>query len=97
MKTLSKKLQDLLFGKSSLEGGLPVVANMTCPQPNKSPKKIEWDGNKGLILYMIERIENLEKEVSELSANKKRTTYQKLRAEMSEEEIKEERILVMGK
>ena len=60
MKTLSKKLQDVLFGRSDLEGGTPIVAGMSYPQLDGTRKNINWAGNEGLIIHLIKRIEALE-------------------------------------
>jgi hypothetical protein len=71
-KTKSKKIQDLLFGNSSIEGGLPVVATMSFPYPNSIIRKsISWEGNRGLIYHLIERIEKLEDKVTKLESKKK--------------------------
>ena len=70
MKRLSKKLQDVLFGKSNIEAGLPVRATLNYPSLDGSTKTIYWEGNRGIIIPIYEKIEGLEKEVEELKKKK---------------------------
>ena len=61
---LSKKIAQILFGSySKLEGGTPIRATLENPQIDGTAKFYRWEGNKGLIVTMLERIEKLEEEV----------------------------------
>lgn len=71
MTSRSKKIQEILFGNSNIVGGLPVVASLNYPQVIGFNKTVKWRGNEGLIVYLIERIEELEKKVTVLETNKK--------------------------
>lgn len=69
-KLLSKRTADILFGKyDKLEGGTPVMANLNFPVIGSFNKTINWEGNKGLIITLWEKIEKLEKEVGELKTS----------------------------
>lgn len=72
MKTLSKKIQEVLFGSCSvIEGGTPLRSKLSIPKLDGSWNYVYWEGNKGLIIYLIEKIDKLEKEVEEkLKTNK---------------------------
>lgn len=71
MKTKSKKIQEILFGRSTITGGTPVVAMLTYPELNGPNKEIKWKGNDGLMRFLIERIEKLEQKVVDLESKKK--------------------------
>jgi hypothetical protein len=61
---LSKKIANTLFGKhDNLDGKNQVRESLTYPQLDGSFKTIYWEGNKGLIITLVERIEELEKKL----------------------------------
>lgn len=67
MNTLSKRLQKtLLGGIEYVIGGTPLRASLQIPLPNGCNKMIYWEGNKGLIIHLFEKIEKLEDEIEEL-------------------------------
>ncbi len=67
MKTQSKKLLEVLFGGCKrLEGGTPLRNHLGSPKLDGSTKDYYWEGEKGLIVTMLDRIEELEKEVNKL-------------------------------
>lgn len=65
-------MKELLFGGvGTIEGGTPLRAELSTPKLEGYRKTFYWEGNKGLIVHMLEKIEELEKEVSELKSKKK--------------------------
>lgn len=64
MKTRAKKIEEVLFGRCNLEGGLHVRGNMSFPKIDGGQKEVYWRGNEGLIIHLIERIEKLEEIVA---------------------------------
>ena len=71
MKTRSKKLEEVLFGKCVLNGGLPVVGDMRYPMKEGGDFVFKWDGNRGLIFELLKIVEELEKKVEKLQTKKK--------------------------
>ena len=72
MKTLSKKLAELLFGsRRKLDGRIPLRANLSIPKLDGGQKTVHWEGNRALIFYLYEKIEKLEQEVEELKSKNK--------------------------
>lgn len=69
---LSTKLKEILFGGiDKIEGGTPSRAQLTFPKLDGSRKDIYWEGNKGLIITMWEKIEKLELELEKQRSKQK--------------------------
>jgi len=67
MKTLTRKIKEILFGDAEkIDGGTPLQANLSWPISNGRIKYYYWEGNKGLIVTLLERIEKLEEKTSKL-------------------------------
>lgn len=70
--TRAKMLQNILFGKSTIGGKLGHANKITLVRPNEFPEHFEYDGYKGLISTMLEKILKLEDEIEDLKSNKKK-------------------------
>jgi len=71
MKTTSRKIKELLFGNcDDLVGGTPIRAEITYPNMDGYRNHIYWDGNKGLIVSLFERIEKIEKDLESIKYKK---------------------------
>jgi hypothetical protein len=74
----SKKVEHILLGKTdTLEGGTPLRKSLSYPLLNGLIKTIYWEGNKGLIITMYEKIEELEKKIIELEMKNYVSAYDK--------------------
>ena len=63
----NKKMRELLFGSADqLTGGLPLRARINIPRKDGSNKTYYWEGNKGLLPTLLERVEELENKVKKI-------------------------------
>ena len=64
MKFLSTKLKEILLGSADeIDGGTPLRSQISSPMLDGTRKYYYWEGNKGLLVSLLERIEKLEKEI----------------------------------
>ena len=70
--TRAKTIQNLLFGRiDKLDGKLALSKDITIPRAGEATETYEWEGNRGLIPTILEKISKLEDEIRYLKAKKK--------------------------